>query len=37
MFSEGRQELVLPADVCGQDEGTQLLFYVLPAGQRGQQ
>lgn len=37
MFSEGQQELVLPADVCGEDEGTQLLFYVLPAGQRGQQ
>lgn len=37
MLSEGQQELVLPADVCGEDEGTQLLFDVLPAGQRGQQ
>lgn len=37
MLSEGQQELVLPADVRGQDEGAQLLFYVLPAGQRGQQ
>lgn len=35
MFSEAQQELVLPADVCGEDEGTQLLFYVLPAGERG--
>lgn len=31
MFPEGRQELVLPADVCSQDERAQLLFYVLPA------
>lgn len=35
MFSEGRQELVLPADVCGQDERAQLLFHVLPAEHRG--
>jgi len=31
MFSEGRQELVLPADVRSEDEGAQLLFHVLPA------
>lgn len=36
MFSEAQQELVLPADVGGEDEGTQLLSYVLPAGGRGQ-
>lgn len=35
MFSEGQQELVLPADVCGQDERAQLLFHVLPAERRG--
>lgn len=34
MLSEGQQELVLPADICGEDEGTQLLFYVLPGGER---
>lgn len=31
MFSEGQQELILPADVCSQDERAQLLFHVLPA------
>lgn len=35
MLSEGHQELVLPADICGEDEGTQLLFYVLPGGGGG--
>lgn len=34
MFSEGQQELVLPADVCGQDQRAQLLFHVLPAEQK---
>jgi len=35
MFSEGGQELVLPADVCGEDERAQLLLDVLPAEERG--
>jgi len=30
MFSERQQELILPADVCSQDERAQLLLYVLP-------
>lgn len=34
VFSESGQELVLPADVGGQDEGAELLFHVLPAKQR---
>lgn len=33
MFSEGQQELILPANVCGQDERAQLLFHILPAEQ----
>lgn len=35
MFSEGQQELILPADVCSQDERAQLLFHVLPVEERG--
>lgn len=35
VLAEGQQELVLPADICGEDEGAQLLFYVLPAEARG--
>lgn len=34
MVSEGQQELVLPADVCSQDERAQLLFHVLSVEQR---
>lgn len=34
MFSECQQELILPADVCSQDERAQLLFHVLPVGER---
>lgn len=34
VLSEGGQELILSADVCGQDEGAQLLFHVLPHAER---